>query len=129
LQLSVFHQKAWTWSDERKKYYLHQFAKEQPDLNYRNPLVEIEMRKVILHWLAKGADGFRIDAINHSFEVSDFADEPLKDPLGDPNSYANLDHRYTMDLQETYNMVHGWRQMMDAYTASTDNVTRLVLQK
>lgn len=33
-QLSVFKNSSWEWSSTRGQYYLHQFAKEQPDLNY-----------------------------------------------------------------------------------------------
>lgn len=34
---------AWEWNEVRKEFYLHQFAKEQPDLNFRNPAVVAEM--------------------------------------------------------------------------------------
>jgi alpha-glucosidase len=79
-------------------YYLHQFVVEQPDLNFHHPPVKAELVKIIRHWLDEGVDGFRVDAINHSFEVTDFADEPLIDLQGDPNLYSNLRHVYTMDL-------------------------------
>jgi len=38
-QVSVFGGPAWTWSEERRAYYLHQFAPEQPDLNFENKKV------------------------------------------------------------------------------------------
>jgi glycosidase len=44
LQRSVFGGSAWEWNQERHQFYLHQFLKEQPDLNYRNPLVLQEMK-------------------------------------------------------------------------------------
>ena len=44
-------------------YYLHFFAKEQPDLNWENPKVRQEIYKMINWWLDKGVAGFRIDAI------------------------------------------------------------------
>lgn len=34
---------AWEWNEVRKEFYLHQFAKEQPDLNFHNPAVVEEM--------------------------------------------------------------------------------------
>ncbi len=46
-------------------YYLGLFWSEMPDLNYRNPVVEREMRRVARYWLELGVDGFRIDAIQH----------------------------------------------------------------
>ncbi len=45
------------------KYYLHLFAKEQPDLNWENPKLRREIYKMINWWLDKGLAGFRIDAI------------------------------------------------------------------
>lgn len=45
------------------KYYLHLFAKEQPDLNWENPKLRAEIYKMINWWLDKGLAGFRIDAI------------------------------------------------------------------
>jgi alpha-glucosidase len=77
---------------------LHQFAKEQPDLNFNHPPVKQELTDIITFWMQKGVDGFRVDAINHSFEVKDFADEPYINPLGDPTLYTNIDHIYTRDL-------------------------------
>ena len=44
--VSVFYGSAWTWSEKRQQYYLHQFTKQQPDLNYRNPAVNEHMKNV-----------------------------------------------------------------------------------
>lgn len=63
LQLSFFRYSAWEWNSERQQFYLHQFVKEQPDLNYRNPLVQQEMEDVLRFWLDLGVDGFRQDAV------------------------------------------------------------------
>lgn len=45
------------------KYYLHMFAKEQPDLNWENKIVRERVYKMVNWWLDKGLAGFRIDAI------------------------------------------------------------------
>lgn len=60
---AVFRRSAWKWNWERKQFYFHQFHPRQPDLNFRNPKVEQEMKDVLEFWLAKGVSGFRIDAM------------------------------------------------------------------
>lgn len=46
------------------KYYLHLFDRTQADLNWDNPLVREEIKKVIRFWKKKGIRGFRFDVIN-----------------------------------------------------------------
>lgn len=54
----------WEFDEERGEYYLHLFAKEQPDLNYRNEKVIKAVEEVMRFWLERGVDGFRCDVIN-----------------------------------------------------------------
>ncbi len=51
------------WKKEGEEYFFHRFFDFQPDLNYRNPEVLLEMSRNMLFWLERGADGFRADAI------------------------------------------------------------------
>ena len=51
------------WEKDGDEYYFHRFFSFQPDLNYRNPDVLLEMLQNMLFWLIKGVDGFRADAI------------------------------------------------------------------
>lgn len=60
---SYFGGSVWEPVKDTDKYYLHMFAKEQPDLNWNNPKVKEELFKMINWWLEKGLAGFRIDAI------------------------------------------------------------------
>lgn len=60
---SYFGGSAWEKIGDTNKYYLHMFAKEQPDLNWENEKVRTELYKMVNWWLEKGIDGFRIDAI------------------------------------------------------------------
>ncbi|MDZ5254451.1 alpha-glucosidase [Clostridium sp. LIBA-8841] len=62
---SIFKGSAWEFCDNSEQYYLHLFAKEQPDLNWENKAVRNELYKMINWWLDKGIDGFRVDAISH----------------------------------------------------------------
>jgi maltose alpha-D-glucosyltransferase/alpha-amylase len=59
----------WTWDHQRQQYYWHRFFQHQPDLNYRNTEVQDAMVDVVLHWLALGLDGFRLDAVPYLFEA------------------------------------------------------------
>lgn len=56
--------KAWEYDPVRGQYYLHLFAKKQPDLNMDNPKVREEIEKILRFWLDMGVDGFREDVIN-----------------------------------------------------------------
>ena len=51
------------WEKDGDWYYFHRFFEFQPDLNFRNPQVLIEMTRNFLFWLTQGVDGFRADAI------------------------------------------------------------------
>jgi maltose alpha-D-glucosyltransferase/alpha-amylase len=51
------------WKKDGEEYFFHRFFDFQPDLNYRNPMVLVEMAKNMLFWLQRGVDGFRADAI------------------------------------------------------------------
>ena len=62
---SNFEGKAWTFDEVRGEYYLHLFAKKQPDLNMDNPLVREEVKKILRFWLELGVDGFREDVITY----------------------------------------------------------------
>ena len=94
----MFGGSAWEYHEGRQQFYLHQFVKQQPDLNYRNPAVVSRMKDVLRFWLKKGASGFRVDAINHMFEAADFRDEPVPNPNGNPNDYGYTTKDFTKDL-------------------------------
>lgn len=113
--LSGFQGSAWQWNAKRGQYYLHQFAAGQPDLNYRSPALRKEMENVLAFWIARGADGFRIDAIALLFEDERLRDEPMIPNTGlPPTDQGNLDHIYTRDLPEVYEVLKSWRQFIDA---------------
>ena len=61
--LSVFEGGAWEYNKNLDEYYLHVFAKGQPDLNMDNPKVREEVKSIIRFWLDMGVDGFREDVI------------------------------------------------------------------
>ncbi len=60
---SYFGGSAWEKIEGTNKYYLHMFAKEQPDLNFENPIVREKIYEMMNWWLEKGIAGYRVDAI------------------------------------------------------------------
>ncbi|WML57627.1 alpha-glucosidase [Neobacillus sp. PS2-9] len=61
---SFFSGPAWDYDEATKEYYLHLFAKKQPDLNWEHPALREEVYRMMRFWLDKGIDGFRMDVIN-----------------------------------------------------------------
>ncbi|MDD6061092.1 MAG: alpha-glucosidase [Oscillospiraceae bacterium] len=62
---SVFEGGAWEYNKDLDEYYLHVFAKKQPDLNMDNPAVREEVKQIMRYWLDMGVDGFREDVITY----------------------------------------------------------------
>lgn len=124
----AFRGSAWQWSATRQQYYLHQFHRKQPDLNYRNPAVVEAMKNVLRFWLGKGVDGFRIDAVPWLFEDEQLRDEPLSGwSQDDPLRPEYLNHIYTQDLPETVDMVYQWREVLDEYKKAKGGETRVLM--
>ncbi len=67
---SFFGEDCWEFDELRGEYYLHLFAKEQPDLNYHNEATVEAVENVMRFWLNRGVDGFRCDVINIIYKDS-----------------------------------------------------------
>lgn len=68
--------------------------------------------------------GFRVDAIPHLFETG-LEDEPRSTDLSAANyEYGYLDHIYTKDQPEAFQMVYQWRKLVDAYSAAKGDYSR-----
>jgi oligo-1,6-glucosidase len=61
---SAFGGSAWQFDPQTQEYYLHVYAVKQPDLNWENPALRRDVYQMMRWWLAKGIDGFRMDAIS-----------------------------------------------------------------
>lgn len=125
--VSVFSGSAWQWHEERKQFYLRQFTKGQPDLNYRNPAVLQAMDAVLTYWLKRGVSGFRIDAVNYVFEDKQLRDEPLSGATSDPNSVDYLNHIYTRNQEENYGLIQHWRKLLDDYSEKYGGPARIMM--
>lgn len=77
---SIFRGPAWQFDAATGQYYLHLFTARQPDLNWANHAVRAALCDMVRWWLARGVDGFRIDAITHIRKAPGLPDAP--DPEG-----------------------------------------------
>lgn len=95
--LSVFGGSAWAMDNRTGQYYLHNFLKSQPDLNWRNSEVRKAMMAILEFWMGRGVDGFRVDSLHHFIEDLDMRDDP-PNPLylaGKQNPYRALRHKFS----------------------------------
>ncbi len=106
----------WTWDEKTQQFYYHAFLVEQPDLNWRNPEVQVAMMDVLRFWLDKGVDGFRVDVMNHLIKDEQFRDNP-PNPLWKPGEhpYRRLIPDHSQDQPEVHNIVAMMRNVFDQY--------------
>ncbi len=86
---SIFEGKAWEWDEVRGEYYLHLFAKKQPDLNMDNPAVRKEVEDICRFWLDLGVDGFREDVITFISKADGLPDDRLMPAVKGLRHYSN----------------------------------------
>ncbi|XP_075991828.1 maltase 2-like [Anticarsia gemmatalis] len=119
--ISQFGGTVWEWSEKRQQFYLHQFAIEQADFNFREQAVKDEMVNIMTFWLEKGADGFRVDAIPHLFETEPdengiYPDEPLSGNMFlNPDQPGYTTQVHVRDLKELYVVVYDWKTAIETW--------------
>jgi alpha-glucosidase len=110
---SVFGGPAWTRELRSGEWYLHLFASEQPDLNWRNPAVGDEYERILRFWLDRGVDGFRIDVAHGLVKDAQLRDNPGRLP---PSAFGIGDEeRYSYDQPEVHDIYRRWRAVLDSY--------------
>lgn len=119
---SVFGGSAWEWDEEKQQYYLHNFLKEQPDLNYHNPEVQEEVLDICKYWLEMGVDGFRLDTVNFYFHDAELRDNPgrtygieFATQLEKEVEYSRQQHIYDKSRPENLDFIARMRELADRY--------------
>lgn len=100
--LSIFEGGAWEYSEHLDQFYMHAFAKGQPDLNMDNPKVREEVKDIMRFWLDMGVDGFREDVITFISKDPDFPNGfpiPIACGIEHYNKGPNL-MRYLKEFRE-----------------------------
>jgi alpha-glucosidase len=90
---------AWEYDARRKRYYLHQFAIEQPDLDWWNPDLRDEFDRILRYWFDRGVAGFRID-VAHAL----IKDRELRDGV-----------RYERERPEVHEIYARWQAIAREY--------------
>jgi alpha-glucosidase len=107
---------AWTWHPRRRRYYLHNFLSEQPDLNFHNPQVREAILKVAGFWLDRGVDGFRLDVVNYYVHDAALRDNPPAHHVrAPPRTYQFQRHLYDKSQPENLGFIADLRAMTDRY--------------
>ncbi|TPF84830.1 glycoside hydrolase family 13 protein [Bifidobacterium sp. UTCIF-36] len=112
--ISLFGGPAWEQVADGQ-WYLHIFAKQQPDVNWNNPDIHEEFKKTLRFWSDHGTDGFRID-VAHGL-AKDLESTPLDqmDPLAVQHG---LCHDFTSplwDRREVHDIYREWREVFNEY--------------
>jgi alpha-glucosidase len=94
---------AWELDAGRGRYYLHNFAKEQPDLDWWSQEVREEFERILRFWFDRGIAGFRIDVAHGLVK-----DRELRDDVGEERVHS-------MNRPETHEIYRDWRRLADAY--------------
>ena len=100
---SLFEGGAWEFDDNTDEFYLHLFAKKQPDLNMDNPKVREEVKEILRFWLDMGVDGFREDVITFVSKLPAMPDSyptiPMANGLKYYSNRAEV-HDYLKEFRE-----------------------------
>jgi alpha-glucosidase len=108
---------AWRWHEPTGQYYYHAFARDQPDLNWRNPEVHDAVTAAMRFWLDRGVDGFRVDVLWHLAKDRRLRDNPRKpdfNPSKDSPCPAVM-QVFSADQPDVHDVVAELREVIDAY--------------
>jgi alpha-glucosidase len=97
-------------------WYLHNYAPEQPDLNWWNQEVRDEFERILRFWFDRGIAGFRIDVASGLVKDRLLRDNPPAKP-GDPPKLLRFGQRriYNRDRPEVHDVYKRWRQIAQEY--------------
>lgn len=101
---------AWTRVPDGQ-WYLHHFAREQPDLNWDNREVRDDFLRTLKFWSDRGVDGFRID-------VAHMLTKDLSEPLPsweDLQKIPQDGNHPTLDRDDVQEVYREWRQLFNTY--------------
>jgi alpha-glucosidase len=114
--VSVFGGSAWELDRASGQYFLHNFEREQPDLNWWNDDVRTAFDEIVRYWWDRGIAGFRIDVCNMMIKDAELRDNPPateEDPLD--QQFMGVKAVYNTDRPEAHDILRRWRAIADSY--------------
>lgn len=107
---------AWTLDELSGQYYLHNFLKTQPDLNWWEPRVHQEFEQILRFWFDRGIAGFRIDVAHGLYKDAELRDDPVPTEADHPTVQSRrLKPQYSSHRPEVHQLYERWREIADSY--------------
>ncbi len=112
---SSFGGPAWSRDERTGRWYLHNFAPEQPDLDWWNEAVREEFDAILRFWFDRGVAGFRIDVCHGIVKDAELRDDPAAGPEDHPwvrrRGYKQV---FSMNRPEVHDVLRRWRALARA---------------
>ncbi len=115
--ISMFGGPAWTRISEPDgspgQWYLHLYAPEQPDWNWRDPLTVALFDDVVRFWFDRGVDGLRIDVAHGLFKapgLPNFGATAMAQPM------RLRSNPLACDREDVHQVYRRWRALADDYS-------------
>ncbi|CAH2266057.1 uncharacterized protein LOC120631977 isoform X1 [Pararge aegeria] len=125
---------AWTWSEKRQEFYLHQFEEDQPDLNFNNPQVVMQFDAVIKKWMEAGAAGIRLHHARELLVNSSFPEDIPRSGKGSvPDAghfqYEHWLHRGTRDQAALDGLLARWTALVATHATGTEGTVFTIAEE
>jgi alpha-glucosidase len=106
---------AWTWDGDTGQWYLHNFAPEQPDLDWWQDDVRDAFDDILDFWFDRGIAGFRIDVAHGIVKDRELRDNP-EATAEDAETWRRVGQRpeFSMNRPEVHDVLRRWRTLTEA---------------
>ncbi|OXU16792.1 hypothetical protein TSAR_002623 [Trichomalopsis sarcophagae] len=123
---------AWTWNQDKRMWYYHQFHHTAPDLNLRNEDVVQEILNIFDFWLDKEVDGFCICGASYLFENEDLlnessSEEDTSDETDDDEDSDNDEVSHTIGLPENSDLLVRFREHIEEWVKEHNAEPKLLI--
>ena len=111
-----------TWFPLNGAYYYGVFGSGMPDLNLTSPDVESELVDTMKFWLARGVDGFRLDAVRYYIETP--ADAGQQDQPQTHDFLKRIRAKLQADYPDALLVAEAWAplEIAETYYGNGDEV-------